>query len=121
MTDLTTTHLKFLLDKATPGPWKSKDSDCITSEHGEVLWNADQAVSWNRNDHDVNLAAAAPALAQEILWMRREIGELRNELARTATDCAILDNHEGRLAARIAQSAAETLFRILLEEGNHDE
>lgn len=73
MTDLTTTHLKFLLDKATPGPWKSKDSDCITSEHGEVLWNADQAVSWNRNDHDVNLAAAAPQLAQEVINLRGEI------------------------------------------------
>ena len=73
MTDLTTTHLKCLLEKATPGPWEAKDSDCITSEHGEVLWNADQAVDWNRNDHDVNLAALAPQLAQEAINLREQI------------------------------------------------
>lgn len=77
MTDLTTTHLQHLLDQATTGPWGAKDSDCITSEHGEVLWNADQAVNWNRNDHDVNLAAAAPQLAQEVLRMRRELNSIR--------------------------------------------
>lgn len=76
MTDLTTTHLKHLLDQATTGPWEAKDSDCITSEHGEVLWNADQAVDWNRNDHDVNLAAAAPELAQEVIRLREQIEEL---------------------------------------------
>ena len=73
MTDLTTTHLKCLLEKATPGPWEAKDSDCITSEHGEVLWNADQAVDWTRNDHDVNLAALAPQLAQEAINLREQI------------------------------------------------
>ena len=73
MTDLTTMHLKCLLDQATPGPWEAKDSDCITSEHGEVLWNADQAVDWNRNDHDVNLAAAAPQLARELIRLHGEI------------------------------------------------
>ena len=73
MTDFTTTHLKHLLAAATPGPWEAKDSDCITSEHGEVLWNADQAVSWNKNDHDVNLAALAPELTQELIRLRVEI------------------------------------------------
>ena len=77
MTDLTTTHLQHLLNQSTTGPWEAKDSDCITSEHGEVLWNADQAVNWNRNDHDVNLAAAAPQLAQEVLRMRRELNSIR--------------------------------------------
>lgn len=73
MTDLTTAHLECLLEKATPGPWKAKDSDCITSQNGEVLWNADQAVDWNRNDQDVKLAALAPQLAQEVIRLRGEI------------------------------------------------
>lgn len=73
MTDLTTTHLKRLLYQATPGPWEAKDSDCITSQNGEVLWNADQAVDWNKNDQDVNLAALAPELAQELIRLRVEI------------------------------------------------
>lgn len=73
MTDLTTMHLKCLLEQATPGPWETRDSDCITSQHGEVLWNTDQAVSWNKNDHDVNLAALAPELAQELIRLRVEI------------------------------------------------
>lgn len=76
MTDLTTTHLKCLLEQATPGPWEAKDSDCITSQHGEVLWNTDQAVDWNKNDHDVNLAAAAPEIAQDNLRMRQELKEI---------------------------------------------
>jgi len=73
MTDLTTTNLQHLLDRATPGPWEARDSDCITSEHGEVLWNTDQAVDWNRNDHDVNLAAHAPELAQEVIRLREQV------------------------------------------------
>jgi len=73
MTDLTTTHLKCLLEKVTPGPWEAKDSDCITSQGGEVLWNTDQAVDWNRNDHDVHLAAAAPQLAEEVIRLREHI------------------------------------------------
>lgn len=84
MTDLTTNHLKRLLDQATPGPWKAKDSDCIASEHGEVLWNTDQAVDWNRNDHDVNLAAAAPQLAQEVIRLREHIEGLITAMEKKA-------------------------------------
>ena len=73
MPNPTTTHLKHLLDQATPGPWEARDSDCITSEHGEVLWNTDQAVDWNRNDPDVNLAAHAPELAQEVIRLREQV------------------------------------------------
>lgn len=73
MTDITTMHLKCLLDQATAGPWEAKDSDCITSQGGEVLWNTDQAVDWNKNDHDVNLAALAPQLAQEVIRLREQV------------------------------------------------
>ena len=86
MTDLATTQLQHLLDQATTGPWEAKDSDCITSEHGEVLWNTDQAVDWNRNDHDVNLAAHAPELAGEVLWMRKQLASMRKAWLSVADD-----------------------------------
>lgn len=88
MPDLTTTHLKYLLDQATPGPWEAEGvdyPDYITSKHGEVLWNADQAVDWNRNDQDVHLAAAAPELAQELIRLRGEIKGLITAMEDKAT------------------------------------
>lgn len=109
MTDLTTTHLKHLLDQATPGPWKAKDSDCITSEHGEVLWNADQAVDWSRNDHDVNLAAAAPQLAQEVIRLRGHIEDLITVMEVKATAGVSQD----------PATIADCLKEIVL--GDHDE
>lgn len=57
-------------------------------------------------------------LAQEVLRMRREIGELRDEVARTATDCAISDDPGGKLAARIAQAVANRLF-LIPRNGDH--
>ena len=38
-----------------------------------MLWNTDQAVDWNRNDHDVNLAAHTPELAQEVIRLREQV------------------------------------------------
>jgi len=110
MTDLTTTHLKRLLDQATPGPWKAKDSDCIASEHGEVLWNADQAVDWSRNDHDVNLAAAAPQLAGEVLWMRRQLTSMRKAWL------SVVNDSKRMIAERIlANHAVQNIDYILGE------
>ncbi|MDK4337688.1 hypothetical protein [Corynebacterium accolens] len=79
MSDLTTTHLKHLLDQATQGPWEVEDtnSDAITDQNGDgVLWNADQAVGWSRRDEDVSLAALAPELAQEVIRLRGHIEDL---------------------------------------------
>ena len=113
MTDLTTTHLKHLLDQATPGPWKAKDSDCITSEHGEVLWNADQAVDWSRNDHDVNLAAAAPQLAQEVINLRDALGYLVEE-----TRLAAENSDDVVVRERVADAIKTTVAKI---QGDHDD
>lgn len=113
MTDLTTTHLKHLLDQATTGPWEAKDSDCITSEHGEVLWNADQAVNWNRNDHDVNLAAAAPELAQEVIRLRDALGYLVEE-----TRLAAENSDDVVVQKRVADAIKTTVAKI---QGDHDE
>lgn len=109
MTDLTTTHLKCLLEKATPGPWEARDPDCITSQNGEVLWNADQAVDWNRNDQDVKLAAHAPELAQEVIRLRGEIKGLITAM---------------EVKAATGESQSPAIIAGYLEEkvlGEHDE
>lgn len=113
MTDLTTNHLKRLLDQATPGPWEAKDSDCIASEHGEVLWNADQAVDWSRNDHDVNLAALAPQLAQEVISLRDALGYLMEETRLAA------ENSEDVIVQKRVVNAIETTVAKI--QGDHDE
>ena len=113
MPDLTTTHLQHLLDQATPGPWEAKDSDCITSQGGEVLWNTDQAVDWNRNDHDVNLAAAAPQLAQEVINLREALGYLVEE-----TRLAAENSDDVVVQKRVADAIKTTVSKI---QGDHDE
>ncbi|MCZ9297022.1 hypothetical protein [Corynebacterium yonathiae] len=113
MTDLTTTHLKHLLDQSTPGPWETRDSGCITSQHGEVLWNADQAVDWSRNDHDVNLASAAPQLAQEVINLRDALGYLVEE-----TRLAAENSDDVVVQKRVADAIKTTVAKI---QGDHDE
>lgn len=54
-------------------------------------------------------------LAKDNLRLHQEISKLRNSLVQIATDCAIMDSSEGKLAARVAQGAEEQLFRILTE------
>ena len=111
MPDLTTTHLQYLLDQATPGPWEAKESDCITSQHGEVLWNADQAVDWNRNDQDVKLAALAPQLAQEVIRLRDALGYLMEE-----TRLAAENSQDVIVQKRVADAIKTTVVKI---QGDH--
>ena len=111
MPDLTTTHLQYLLDQATPGPWEAKESDCITSQHGEVLWNADQAVDWNRNDQDVKLAALAPQLAQEVIRLRDALGYLMEE-----TRLAAENSQDVVVQKRVADAIKTTVVKI---QGDH--
>lgn len=111
MTDLTTTRLQHLLDRATPGPWEARDPDCITSQNGEVLWNADQAVDWNRNDHDVHLAALAPQLAQEVINLRDALGYLMEE-----TRLAAENSEDVIVQKRVVNAIETTIIKIL---GDH--
>lgn len=111
MTDLTTTHLKHLLEQATPGPWEARDPDCITSQNGEVLWNADQAVDWNRNDQDVKLAAADPQLAQEVINLRDALGYLMEE-----TRLAAENSDDVVVQKRVADAIKTTVVKI---QGDH--
>lgn len=113
MPNLTTMHLKCLIEKATPGPWETKDSDCITSQNGEVLWNTDQAVDWNRNDQDVKLAAHAPELAQEVINLRDALGYLVGE-----TRLAAENSDDVVVQKRVADAIKTTVAKI---QGDHDE
>lgn len=54
MSDLTTTHLKHLLDQSTPGPWEFHED----------------------SPGNLPLAALAPELAQEVIRIRGNIEEL---------------------------------------------
>lgn len=79
MTDLTTTHLKCLLEKATPGPWTVEDDgyDIIVgnAEGHRMIWGDQVRFKFEAGDkkHDLTLAAAAPQLAKEVIRLREHI------------------------------------------------
>lgn len=89
MTDLTTMHLKCLLEKATPGAWKADDSffpEYITTNSGHyVLWNTNEEAWWSNKDEDVHLAALAPQLARELIRLREHIEGLITAMEDKAT------------------------------------
>lgn len=80
MTDLTTTHLKHLLNQATPGPWEyitgdSPDGRCIANPGSMNMCIGVDANGHGSkcSDHDLTLAAHAPELAQEVIRLREHI------------------------------------------------
>lgn len=79
MTDLTTMHLKCLLDQATPGPWTVEDDGydiIIGNGEGHRMGWGDQArfkFEAGHKKYDTALAALAPDLAQEVIRLRGEI------------------------------------------------
>ena len=80
MTDLTTTHLQHLLDHATPGPWEyipgeAIDERCIGNPGSMTMCIGVEANGAGSacSDADLNLAAAAPQLAEELIHLRGEI------------------------------------------------
>ena len=114
MTDLTTTHLKCLLEQSTPGPWEAEGDyypDYITSKHGKVLWNTDLAFDWNQEEQDVYLAALAPQLAEEVIRMRKELTDLQEE-ARSAAKI----HATGPTSQRVFDALDTTINQIL---GDH--
>ena len=88
MTDLTTTHLKCLLEQATPGPW----SVIETYPHGAPRLDMSRQIGSANGEYlgimhepDVCLAAAAPALAQEVIRLREHIEDLITAMEDKAT------------------------------------
>ena len=84
MTDLATTHLKCLLEKSTPGAWEYEGSQFqeITTRDQDGLEQS--VISLDRYTEketcnrpaDMNLAAHAPELAQEVIRLRDHIEDL---------------------------------------------
>lgn len=80
MTDLSTMHLKCLLEQATPGPWEydpgeQGDERCIVDAE---TWNmcinpTSNGEGSSCSDAELYLAALAPELAQEVINLRGEI------------------------------------------------
>lgn len=120
MTDLTTMHLKCLLEKATPGPWEYVAED---TPDGRYIGNTDSmamciGVEANGEgsscgDADLTLAATAPELAREVINLRDALGYLVEEslLAAENSDDAVVQK-------RVADAIKTTITKV---QGDHDE
>ena len=80
MTNLTTTHLKHLLDQAAPGPWTVEenkwDETIVANEIGhQMSWGEQVRFEFLAGNPkaDPQLAAAAPQLAQEVIRLREQV------------------------------------------------
>ena len=92
MTNLITTRIKCLLEKATPGPWEydpgeAPDERCIVDVE---TWNmcinpTPNGEGSSCSDYDLELAAHAPELAQEVIRLREHIEGLITAMEVKAT------------------------------------
>lgn len=104
-------RLRELADEHTPGPWLcERDGDeyefVIGTEDFGIITEAD-------NEVDGQLIALAPDMARELLRLRRELTDLRDEYARIATVCNCTDDPVGKTQAGTLQSASMRLSEIL--------
>ena len=84
MTDLTTMHLKCLLAQATPGPWEYEGPQYQEITTLDDAGLEQPVISLDRYTEketcnrpaDMNLAAHAPQLAEEVIHLREHIEEL---------------------------------------------
>ena len=120
MTDLTTTHLKCLLDQATPGPWEyypgqQGDERCvIDSETWNMCINpTPNGAGSSCSDAELSLAALAPELAQEVIRLRGALGYLLEE-----TRLAAENSDDVVVQKRVADALETTINQIL---GDRDE
>jgi len=78
MTDLTTDHLQQLLDQATPGTWdyipSQEDAHTHDTQTSTMCINmGDNSEHPKGTNADLELATAAPQLAEEVIRLRGEI------------------------------------------------
>lgn len=81
MPDLTTTYLKCLLEQTTPGPWEYEGSqfqEITALDDAELEQPVISLDRYTEKDlcnrpADMNLAAHAPELAQEVIRLREHI------------------------------------------------
>lgn len=125
MTDLTTTYLKCLLEKTTPGPWESIYGVAGVPEGWDEYWVILQMGRHRlplRSPHypledeeyaNFDLAAAAPELAQEVINLRDALGYLVEE-----TRLAAENSDDAVVQKRVADAIKTTVAKI---QGDHDE
>lgn len=95
MPDLTTMHLKCLLDQATPGPWEYKLEDgyimgdlveilngWIQTADGKTVLGTGLEINDEQELRNLALAATAPELAEEVIRFREELIDWANDEAR---------------------------------------
>ena len=120
MTDLTTMHLKCLLEQATPGPWEydpgeQEDERCIIDTE---TWNmcinpTPNGAGSSCSDADLNLAAHAPELAQEVIRLRSQLTAMKRPWFAIA-----IDPKRDEVEQNLATYVLEHIDHIL---GDHDE
>lgn len=125
MTDLTTTHLKYLLEQSTPGPWESLYGVAGVPEGWDEYWVILQMGRHRlplRSPHypledeeyaNFDLAAAAPELAQEVINLRDALGYLVEE-----TLLAVENSDDAVVQKRVADAIKTTIAKA---QGDHDE
>lgn len=117
MTDLTTTHLQHLLDRATPGHWTVKenkwDETIVGNSAGHARALGKQVRFLFEAGHpeaDTELVALAPQLAGEVLWMRKQLASMRKAWL------SVVNDSERMIGERIlANHAVQNIDYILGE------
>lgn len=119
MSDLTTTHLKHLLDQATQGPWEfhekeewehvagpeyppmlTYDEHIVEDGDGNPLFGLGNDTTLVECPGNLPLAALAPQLAQEVIRLRQELTSMRHSWELISTD-AMRTPVEQDLAAHV--------------------
>ncbi|WP_411701930.1 hypothetical protein ACLI1R_000669 [Corynebacterium sp. LaCa97] len=105
MTDLTTTHLQQLLDQATPGTWdyipSQEDPHTYDTKTSTMCINmGDSSEHPKGTNADLELATAAPQLAEEVIRMRLELSSMRHAWEDMSTNPAHTPT-EQNLAAHV--------------------
>lgn len=120
MTDLTTTHLKHLLEQATPGPWERHPENARMlcnlerkfAVHAE-LTKGNGAEPEPEDVANTELIALAPQLAGEVLWMRKQLASMRKAWL------SVVNDSKRMVAERtLANHAVQNIDYIL---GEHNE
>lgn len=132
MPDLTTMHLKCLLEQATPGPWEYKLEDgyimgdlveilngWIQTADGKTVLGTGLEINDEQELRNLALAAAAPELAQEVIHLREHFEGLITTMENKAGVSNGRDTLQELIVAENLMSAANQIRQILL--GDHDD
>lgn len=132
MPDLTTMHLKCLLDQATPGPWEYKLEDgyimgdlveilngWIQTADGKTVLGTGLEINDEQELRNLALAATAPELAEELIRLRGRIEGLITAMEEKAGVGNGRDTLQELIVAENLMSAANQIRQILL--GDHDD